>query len=155
MSCFLQITPMLTVLLSHKEKQEQQIIAQRKAISASLLKMISVAWRVAMEQKSIQNLEASDMCGNTSTVSRYWPLLILKHQSYFLLLHQVSCESTLDPSVTGNVNANDNCTPASQLNIVMSDDLSAVWDVIIRVLSKDLGSKDACGNSASCTRISV
>jgi hypothetical protein len=98
--------------------------------------------------------KAADLCGNTSTCVQVLTIIDTKAPIAIPpVAITVSCESSLDPSITGNVNANDNCTPVSQLNIIMTDDLTAVVGCNhTGTLKRTWVVKDACGNSASCTQ---
>ncbi len=98
--------------------------------------------------------KATDACGNTSTCVQVLTIIDTKAPVAIPpAAITVSCESSLDPSVTGNVNASDNCTPAAQLSITMTDDFTAVVGCNhTGTVKRTWLVKDACGNSASCTQ---
>ncbi len=97
---------------------------------------------------------ATDECGNTSTCVQVMTIIDTKAPVVTPPpAITISCESSQDVSVTGNVTANDNCTPAGSLNIKYVDDATAVVGCNhTGTLKRTWTVKDACGNSATCTQ---
>lgn len=98
---------------------------------------------------------AADACGNTSTCVQVMTIIDTKKPVVTPPQNiTVSCESSLDVSVTGNVNATDNCTPSDNLDIVITDDPSAIVGCNhTGTLKRTWVVSDKCGNSASCTQL--
>ncbi|HJW30072.1 MAG TPA: hypothetical protein VJ508_12610, partial [Saprospiraceae bacterium] len=98
--------------------------------------------------------KAVDHCGNSATCVQV--LTIIDTKAPVLTPPApitVSCESSLDVSVTGDVIAQDNCTPTAQLGVAISDDLSGVVGCNhTGTIKRTWQVKDACGNSSSCTQ---
>lgn len=65
----------------------------------------------------------------------------------------VSCESSIDVSVTGNIQASDNCTPGAALIVTQSDDLTGIVGCNqTGTIKRTWVVSDLCGNSKSCTQ---
>ncbi len=98
--------------------------------------------------------KATDACGNTSTCIQVLTIVdtkppVVTPPAPII----VSCESSLDASVTGNIKASDNCTPGGALNIVVTDDVTAIIGCNhTGTLKRTWVVSDDCGNSASCTQ---
>jgi hypothetical protein len=97
---------------------------------------------------------ATDACGNTTTCVQV--LTVIDTKAPVLTpppFITVSCESSLEVAVTGDVTAVDNCTPAALLDIQISDDYTAVVGCNkTGTLKRTWVVSDACGNSSSTTQ---
>ena len=71
--------------------------------------------------------QAADLCGNTTTCVQVLTIVDSKKPTAVPPAPiTISCETSLDPSITGSVTASDNCTAVSELSITISDDDSAI-----------------------------
>ena len=98
---------------------------------------------------------ATDACGNTATCVQVMTIIDTKKPVAIPPANiTVSCESSLDVSVTGNVNASDNCTHFSALTIAIADDVTGINGCNeTGTIKRTWTVTDACGNSATCSQI--
>ncbi|MBK9981725.1 MAG: HYR domain-containing protein [Saprospiraceae bacterium] len=98
--------------------------------------------------------KATDACGNASTCVQV--LTIIDTKAPIITPPApitVSCESSLDVSVTGNIIVTDNCTPESSLTVVITDDFTAVIGCNhTGTLKRKWVVTDLCGNSTSASQ---
>lgn len=98
--------------------------------------------------------KATDACGNTTTAVQV--LTITDTKAPVVTpppAITVSCESSLDVSVTGNITATDNCTPGALLDVQISDDFTGVIGCNkTGTLKRTWIVSDLCGNSKSVTQ---
>lgn len=94
---------------------------------------------------------AVDLCGNVTTCVQVMTIIDTKKPVLTPPAHiTVSCESSLDVSVTGNITATDNCTPESILGVVITDDVTGINGCNqTGTIKRTWVVKDACGNSAT------
>lgn len=97
---------------------------------------------------------AEDACGNKTTCMQV--LTIVDTKAPVVTpppAITVSCESSLDVSVTGNITASDNCTPGALLQVTITDDeTSIVGCNKTGTLKRTWVVSDLCGNSKSVTQ---
>ncbi len=94
---------------------------------------------------------ATDACGNKTTCVQ---VLTIEDKKPPVVTAPpaitISCESSQDPSVTGNIIMSDNCTPASGLTVVLTDDFTAVVGCNhTGTIKRKWVVTDPCGNSTS------
>ncbi len=94
---------------------------------------------------------AKDACGNYSTCVQ--TITIVDTKAPVVTAPPaitVSCESSLDVSVTGNITAQDNCTPSANLDIViLNDEEGVIGCNQTGTLIRTWIVTDLCGNSTS------
>lgn len=97
---------------------------------------------------------ATDACGNKATCVQVLTIIDTKKPVLTPPANiTVSCEAGIDVSVTGNLQAADNCTPGAQLDIQMTDDMTGVTGCNhTGTVKRTWVVTDACGNSASATQ---
>ena len=97
---------------------------------------------------------AIDECGNTATCVQVMTIIDTKKPTAVPPPHiTISCESSLDPSVTGHVTASDNCTPVFGLHISVTDDMTGINGCnFTGTIKRTWVVTDDCGNTASCTQ---
>ncbi len=98
---------------------------------------------------------ATDACGNRTTCVQVLTITDTKAPVVTPPAPiTVSCESSLDVSVTGNITASDNCTPGAMLQVDMSDDATGINGCNkTGTLKRTWVVTDRCGNSKSVTQI--
>ena len=97
---------------------------------------------------------ATDKCGNKTTCMQ---VLTIQDTKAPVVTPPaaitVSCESSLDVSVTGNITANDNCTAGALLQVDMTDDVTGVVGCNhTGTIKRKWVVTDLCGNSKSVTQ---
>ncbi len=102
----------------------------------------------------VRTWTAKDACGNTSSCVQ--TITITDTKAPVVIpppAITVSCESSLDVSVTGQINATDNCTPFSSLDIqILNDEAGVVGCNHTGTLIRTWIVTDLCGNSKKATQ---
>jgi hypothetical protein len=97
---------------------------------------------------------AKDACGNKTTCVQVMTIVDTKAPVVTPPAPiTVSCESSLDVAVTGDIQASDNCTAGALLNVVISDDATGIVGCNhTGTLKRTWVVSDLCGNSKSVTQ---
>ncbi len=100
------------------------------------------------EQTMVRTWTATDACGNSSTYEQ--TITIVDETAPVISCPDditVSCESSLDPEVTGMATATDDC---NTVNITYFD--TWVSESCPSVIERTFTATDLCGNTSSCTQ---
>jgi hypothetical protein len=97
---------------------------------------------------------ATDACGNKTTCMQVMTIVDTKAPVVTPPpAITVSCESSLDVSVTGDITASDNCTAGALLDVLVSDDETGIVGCNkTGTLKRTWVVSDKCGNSKSVTQ---
>jgi hypothetical protein len=97
---------------------------------------------------------AEDACGNKTTCVQV--LTIVDNKAPVVTPPPpitVSCESSLEPSITGKISAEDNCTPGALLQVTITDDNTGVVGCNhTGTVKRTWVVSDLCGNSKTVTQ---
>jgi hypothetical protein len=98
--------------------------------------------------------KATDACGNETTCLQVMTIIDTKKPTVTPPPHiTVSCESSLHPFTTGDITASDNCTPAWNLLVTITDDATGINGCNnTGTIKRTWVVMDQCGNSATCTQ---